>query len=180
MKSKNKILFSVLLILFIFMSQPISASTTADKLDSVVQIMLVVTILVIAFVLWLAVVYSEKNDVKGKTFLEPIHKFWDWIIRLTPIEKENVILSHHDFDGIKELDNKIPPWFSFLFYGTMVWGIIYMLVFHVFSDGQVQATEYKMEVQQAALEKEILIMSGTFLNEETVTLLKDAADLSEG
>lgn len=180
MKSKNKIWFSVLMVLFTFINQPILASTTADKLDSVVQIMLVITILVVAFVLWLAVVYSEKNDMKGKTFLEPLHKFFGWIIRLTPIEKEKDILLHHDFDGIRELDNKVPPWFNFLFYGTIVWGIIYMLVFHVFSDGQIQETEYKIEIQQAAFDKEILIKSGTFINEETVTLLTDAADLSEG
>ena len=180
MKSKNKIWFSFLLILFTLTSQPIFAATTGDKLDAVVQIMLVITILVIAFVLWLAVVYSEKNDVKGKTFLGPMYKFFVWITHLTPIEKENDILFHHNFDGIRELDNKVPPWFNFLFYGTIVWGIIYMLVFHVFGDGQVQATEYKMEIQQAALEREIMIKSGTFLNEENVTLLTDAAGLSEG
>src|SRR3989339_694147 len=180
MKSKNKIWFSVMLLLFTFIGQPIFAAQAGDNLDAVVQIMLVITILVIAFVLWLAVVYSEKNDVKGKTFLNPLHKFFDWITRSTPIEKENDILFHHDFDGIRELDNKVPPWFQFLFYGTIVWGIIYMLVFHVFNDGQIQATEYKMEIQQAALDKEILIKSGTFLNEETVTLLTDAAGISEG
>jgi cytochrome c oxidase cbb3-type subunit 3 len=180
MKSKNKIWFSVLLLLFTFISLPISAATTGDKLDTVVQIMLVITILVIAFVLWLAVVYSEKNDVKGKTFLQPVNKFFNWITRSIPIEKENDILFQHNFDGIRELDNKVPPWFNFLFYGTIVWGIIYMLVFHVFSDGQVQANEYKMEIQQAALEREIMIKSGTFLNEENVTLLTDAAGLSEG
>ncbi len=180
MKLKNKIWFSFLLILFTLTSQPISAASSGDKLDAVVQIMLIITILVIAFVLWLAVVYSEKNDVKGKTFLEPMHKFFVWITHLTPLEKEKDILSHHDFDGIRELDNKVPPWFNFLFYGTIVWGIIYMLVFHVFGDGQIQATEYKMEIQQAALEREIMIKSGTFLNEENVTLLTDAAGLSEG
>jgi cytochrome c oxidase cbb3-type subunit 3 len=37
-----------------------------------------------------------------------------------------------------------------------------------------------MEIQQAALEREIMIKSGTFLNEENVTLLTDAAGLSEG
>ena len=180
MKSKNKIWFSVLLLLFTFISQPIFAAAAGDKLDAVVQIMLVITILVIAFVLWLAVVYSEKNDVKGKTFLGPMYKFFVWITHLTPIEKENDILFHHNFDGIRELDNKVPPWFNFLFYGTIVWGIIYMLVFHVFGDGQVQATEYKMEIEQAALEREIMIKSGTFLNEENVILLTDAAGLSEG
>ena len=180
MKSKNKIWFSVMILLSTLISRPALAAQAVDNLDAVVQIMLVITILVIAFVLWLAIVYSEKNDMMGKTFLGPLHKFLSWVSSSTPIEKENDILFHHDFDGIRELDNKVPPWFQFLFYGTIIWGIIYMLVFHVFSDGQIQTTEYKMEIQQAALDKEILIKSGTFLNEETVTLLTDAAGISEG
>jgi cytochrome c oxidase cbb3-type subunit 3 len=181
MKPKNKkwFLFSLFLLSFTSFSNLLAAET-ASTLDSVVQIMLVLTILVIAFVMWLAVVYSEKNDAAGNTFLQPVKKFLSWITRATPIEKEKDILFHHNFDGIRELDNKVPPWFNFLFYGTIVWGIIYMFVFHVFSDGQIQATEYKTEIQQAALEKEIMIKSGKFLNEENVTLLTDAPSLAEG
>ena len=55
-----------------------------------------------------------------------------------------------------------------------------MLVFHVFGNGQVQENEYKAEIKQAAMEREILIKTGAFLNEETVTLATDAATLSEG
>src|SRR5690606_16294160 len=35
--------------------------------------------------------------------------FWDRFNKLVPIEKEKDILLDHDYDGIQELDNALPP-----------------------------------------------------------------------
>ena len=180
MKSKNKF-FAIIFLLFLFTEHSqIFAAETGDTIDSVMKFMLILTILIIAVVMWLMMIYSEKNDNEGTSFKKPLKKFRQWLTKSTPIEKEAEILLDHDYDGIRELDNRIPPWFHFLFYGTIVWAIIYMLVFHVFGDGQVQKDEYNREMQQAAVERQILIKTGAFLNEETVTQLTDAADLNEG
>jgi cytochrome c oxidase cbb3-type subunit 3 len=64
---------------------------------------------------------------------------------------KDVIHSHHDFDGIQEYDNDLPPWWKTMFYVTIVFGIGYMLHFHVFKTGSLQAEEYEMEMEQAAL-----------------------------
>jgi cytochrome c oxidase cbb3-type subunit 3 len=40
-----------------------------------------------------------------------IQKFRQFVTRSVPIEQEGEITFDHDFDGIKELDNKVPPWF---------------------------------------------------------------------
>ena len=98
----------------------------------------------------------------------------------TPIEREQEIMFDHDFDGIKELDSKIPPWFSWLFILTIIFGVYYMLDYHVFATGKLSHEEYQQEMSIAAAEKEALIKSGAFVNEETVTLLTDAADLQTG
>ncbi|MFA7228895.1 MAG: cbb3-type cytochrome c oxidase N-terminal domain-containing protein [Melioribacteraceae bacterium] len=182
MKSLNRGLITILLIMVTLLnSTQISAATEAGyNLDKIMRVMLVLTLVVIAVVIWLTVVYSEKNDHNGDMFKRPLAKFKNYLTRLTPIEKEQELLLNHEFDGIRELDNKIPPWFHFLFYGTIAWGIIYMLAFHVFDDGQIQTNEYNAEIQQASLERQILIKTGAFLNEETVVELKDAAALSEG
>ncbi|MBI3123999.1 MAG: c-type cytochrome [Ignavibacteriales bacterium] len=182
MKSINKIWFSVFLaaISFFSYSQTSAATEGSVDLDAVMRTMLVLTIIVILAVLWLAIVYSEKNDNEGDDFLRPIRLVTNYLTRLQPMEKEKDLLFHHDFDGIRELDNRIPPWFNFLFYGTIIWAVIYLFVFHVFDDGQIQSKEYLAEVKQAGLEREILIKTGAFINEESVTLLKDAATLSEG
>lgn len=159
----------------------VSAETTAtDTLDSVMKVMLVATLIMIAFVLWLITIYSEKNDGEGKLFKAPFAYLTGMITRIAPMEKEQEMLLDHDFDGIRELDNRIPPWFHLLFYGSIIFGIIYMIDFHVIGDGHVQADEYTAEVKQAEVERNILIKTGAFLNEETVTQLNDPATLSEG
>lgn len=182
MKSNNKFWFSVFLaaISFLGYSQTAAATEGTVDLDAVMRTMLVLTIIVIIAVLWLAIVYSEKNDNEGDDFLRPIRLVANYMTRLQPMEKEKDIMFHHDFDGIRELDNRIPPWFNFLFYGTIIWAVIYMFVFHIFDDGQVQTKEYMAEINQASMEREILIKSGAFINEETVVYANDAATLSEG
>lgn len=176
----NKILQILFFSLFFFLVQTSIFAAGDETLDKVMKFMLVVTLIVIAFVLWLTVVYSEKNDSEGKTFKALLNVLRNALTKSTPIEKEQEILLHHNYDGIQELDNRIPPWFAALFYGTIIWGVIYFLSYHVFDDGQVQSKEYNLEIQQAALERQILIKTGAFINEETVTLLNDAASLAEG
>ncbi len=144
------------------------------------KISLLITLIFIAILMWFAIVYSEKNDFNGELLKSPFKKMLSWLTRSVPIEKEEDIMFHHDFDGIKELDNRIPPWFSFLFYGSIAFAIIYMIVFHVVGDGNVQQNEYAAEMQQASFEREMLIRSGAFINEETVTFANDAATVSEG
>jgi len=182
MKSFNKYSFAFFLLLLTQLNQsPLLAATEGGyDLDKIMKAMLIITLLVIGFVMWLAVVFSEKNDNNGDLIKRPLRVFTNYMTRLSPMEKEQELLLHHDYDGIRELDNKIPPWFHFLFYGTITWAIIYMLVFHVFGDGQIQVNEYQTEIRQASLEREILIKTGAFLNEETVVELKDPAALSEG
>jgi len=60
--------------------------------------------------------------------------------------KEKDVLLDHDYDGIKELDNDLPPWWLYLFYVTIAFAIIYMLYFHVFDLGDSSAEKYKKEM----------------------------------
>ncbi|MBX3007266.1 MAG: c-type cytochrome [Melioribacteraceae bacterium] len=157
-----------------------SGVSEGHDLEKILRTMLIVTLVLITFIMWLAFIYSEKEDNNGELFTAPFKKLLQKISNSVPLEKEQEILLHHDYDGIKELDNRIPPWFNFLFYGTIAWGIIYMMVFHVFDNGQVQANEYNSEMQQAAIERQILLKSGALISEETVAVMTDAATLSEG
>jgi cytochrome c oxidase cbb3-type subunit 3 len=52
-----------------------------------------------------------------------------------PIEKEADYLLDHDYDGIKELDNSLPPWWKYGFYITVVLAFVYMFHFHVWNTG---------------------------------------------
>ncbi|MCB0301928.1 MAG: hypothetical protein KDE52_17840, partial [Calditrichaeota bacterium] len=58
-------------------------------------------------------------------------------------------LLDHDYDGIQELDNDLPPWWLYMFYFTIVFGFAYLLYFHVLDIGDLQAAEYQKEMQAA-------------------------------
>jgi cytochrome c oxidase cbb3-type subunit 3 len=40
----------------------------------------------------------------------------------------NTETTGHEWDGIKELDTPMPRWWLWTFYGTVVWGVIYMIL----------------------------------------------------
>lgn len=70
------------------------------------------------------------------------------------VEKEADILLDHDYDGIKELDNSLPPWWKYGFYITIGVAFIYLLNFHVFGTGLNPTEEYNAEMEQARIKKE--------------------------
>lgn len=97
-----------------------------------------------------------------------------------PIEEEADIILDHDYDGIRELDNNLPPWWVYSFYATIVFGAIYLIRFHVFNDLN-QAEEYAYEVKIA--EAQIAEWKKTakdLVDANTVTLLTDAVDIKAG
>ncbi|MFO7256926.1 MAG: cbb3-type cytochrome c oxidase N-terminal domain-containing protein [Bacteroidota bacterium] len=70
------------------------------------------------------------------------------LTRATPIEKEEAILLDHSYDGIRELDNHLPPWWKWLFYGTIIWGAVYLIVYHVMGLLPLSEAEYLAEVER--------------------------------
>jgi mono/diheme cytochrome c family protein len=60
-------------------------------------------------------------------------------------DEKDVILDH-DYDGIRELDNDLPPWWLYLFYVTIIWGILYLIYFHVIDIGDSSYAEYMKEL----------------------------------
>lgn len=65
------------------------------------------------------------------------------------VEQEKAIELDHNYDGIKELDNHLPPWWKWLFYGTIGWAAVYLFVFHISSSLPLQSDEYQSELAQA-------------------------------
>lgn len=177
---KSKILYFLLVVFPLSTQNIFAAEAGDDPLYSVAKFMVVLTLVMILLVLWLALVYAEKNDNRGDLLLKPFKKLIQYSTMATPIEKEKEILMSHDYDGIRELDNRIPPWFHALFWGTIIFAVVYMIQFHVIGSGDVQAEEYRAEMKAAAMEREILIKTGAFLNEETVTFKDDAPTLQQG
>jgi cytochrome c oxidase cbb3-type subunit III len=107
-------------------------------------------------------------------------KFMNLLIDAKPLENEKEILLDHDYDGIKELDNNLPPWWKYLFYVTIVWSIIYMLVFHVFDTGKLMEAEYAEEIEIAELQRAQFLAGGEFIDENNVKATMDPGTMFSG
>jgi len=63
--------------------------------------------------------------------------------------KERDELLNHSYDGIREYNNPLPGWWLWLFYGTILFAIVY-IPWHFFGYGQTGPQEYQEEVAEAA------------------------------
>lgn len=108
-------------------------------------------------------------------------KLWASWNDLKPLEEEEDILLDHDYDGIKELDNHLPPWWKGLFYVTIVYAVVYLLIFHVFKTAPLQEEKYDREIAAAeALKANQAADIVVDFDENTVTATTDAVELADG
>ena len=96
------------------------------------------------------------------------------------VVSEDQLLLEHDYDGIKELDNNLPPWWVYLFYASIIFGVVYMVRYEVLgADNQEMALQ--KEIAQAKIDvAEYMKTAPDMMDEKTVTLLTDPADLAVG
>lgn len=97
------------------------------------------------------------------------------------VENEESILLEHDYDGIRELDNNLPPWWKYGFYLTIIVAVIYLYRYHIDGSGDLQTAEYEKEMANAKLEvDEYMKTSANKVDESTVKLLTDAKEIASG
>jgi len=114
-------------------------------------------------------------------------KFITWIVSTykkllgqKPIQEEHEIILDHNYDGIKELDNNLPPWWIYGFYASIVFAAVYLIKYHVFN-GDNQYKELEIEYAEAKIAIENYKKTAKDLVDiNTVVLLTDASDLSAG
>ena len=131
----------------------------------------------------LTVEQKEQLEIAAKTSYKESEWFKTLMQKLTktePIENEIAILLNHDYDGIKELDNNLPPWWVYLFYASIIFGVVYFVRYEVFG-GDNQEMELQIELAQAKIDvAEYMKTAPDLMDEKTVTLLKEPADLAIG
>lgn len=97
-----------------------------------------------------------------------------------PIEEEGEIILDHNYDGIKELDNNLPPWWVYSFYISIAFAVIYMVRYHVLNADD-QFVEYEIEYAEAnAAIEEYKKTAKNLVDVNTVELLTEASDLKAG
>lgn len=97
-------------------------------------------------------VFRGKQVAEGKE----VTTLWDSINKFKPISEEKSIDLGHDYDGIRELDNIAPPWFTYSFIFTILFAVVYMYRYHVSHTAPLQIEEYEISVREAKAEQEAL------------------------
>jgi cytochrome c oxidase cbb3-type subunit 3 len=128
---------------------------------------------------------EPKEEVAGaetSTVQKPVEKtILDKFNASVEIEKEEEIMLGHNYDGIRELDNNLPPWWKYGFALTVVIAIIYLTHYHIAKTGDLQGAEYNKEMAKAKFDvDEYLKTSANNVDETTVKLLDKAEDIEAG
>ncbi len=112
---------------------------------------------------------------------KPDKNIWEKLLSLKPISEEKNIVLKHKYDGIEELNNPVPGWFNFLFYGTIVFGAIYLYIYEFSGIGGTQRDEYVAEINLAETERlASLKKMGAAIDENTVVVDQTPAVLENG
>lgn len=97
-----------------------------------------------------------------------------------PIEEEGEIILDHNYDGIKELDNNLPPWWVYGFYITIIFAAVYLTRYQIF-DATDQAGEFEIEMEEARIAiAEYKRTAKDLVDVNTVELLTEESDLRAG
>jgi cytochrome c oxidase cbb3-type subunit 3 len=164
-------------------AQDTTSKATTGSSDSWLYWTTAAVLLAIFF--FLAVVLYSANSVMKK---EGKFTFSDWwatmnrqfFTKAVPVEREADVLLDHDYDGIKELDNALPPWWKYGFYFTIAVAALYILRYHVWGTGPSPKQEYDQEMKVAAAQiEEYRLKAGNMVDEKTVTMA-DATGIIEG
>ena len=117
--------------------------------------------------------YDASGKLKVKTFFQ-------WANDTVALEDEASLDLNHEYDGIRELNNKIPRWWSLAFLFTVVIAVVYLYRFYISETFPLQLDELKAENVKADKKvKEYLKLSGGNVDENTVKMA-DAAGVKEG
>lgn len=93
-------------------------------------------------------------------------------------EVEDKIIEGHSYDGIKEYDNPLPPWWVYLFIGSIIWSVGYMYYYHVSDWGPSSHEEYVQEMTPT--DEELVAQQSGIWNNFDFTVIKEESALESG
>lgn len=194
----------MLLLLLLVSPSLLAQDTTVDAVQKTAKLIggmdastfyVIVTVLFLELVIIVALLINikfllRKEKVKTVTVaeLEKVEEekanklsWWDRVNKLRPVSQEAELDLGHEYDGIRELNNRLPPWWLYGFYATIIFAIIYLWRFEVTHSGPSSKQEYETSVARAEIKvQEYLKMKGDAVDENTVTLLTGADDIAAG
>ena len=172
---------------FLFAEGGAPVTDTTYKLPLSLDIMVGIFVFAIELmtVIWMLLVIRRLlNELspakeKSKPFAFHLPKLFDNLNASVAIEKEHDILLDHNYDGIRELDNALPPWWKYSFYISIVWAFFY-LGYYYFCGGPSSRDEYVAEVQQAKIDVEEYNKKNALNVDENNVKMADASGITDG
>lgn len=165
--------------------------STTDLLIWLVGLLVLLLVFLVVAQLGLVsqTMHSVRNQIRVEQGLEPLpppmdlqayyHKYFTGLKPLTA--PENQIEDDHEYDGIRELSNGMPPWLTLLFGGTFLFAVVYFSWFIVSAVGPTQEQEYLVEMAEGdSIKKAYRMAMANAMDEHTVEVSEDLADLAEG
>ena len=123
-------------------------------------------------------VMEKAKLVYKEPYWKRLYKKWTNVV---PVEKEKDILMDHNYDGIRELDNSLPPWWVAMFYLSIFFAVVYFGYYHVLAYGQSSTEAYEAEMKKAEEDVKAFLASKAELVDETnVEKVSDEMELSVG
>lgn len=121
--------------------------------------------------------FAEKSK---KPALLWINKVYKKLTDARAIENESEITLDHNYDGILELDNNLPPWWKWGFYISIVFAFVYLGYYQVFNgDNQYQELDKKIALAKIEIE-EYKKTAKDLIDYNSVVLLTEASDINAG
>lgn len=192
MRVKILIILNILLLLTGVNVMAQSAENTAsagggiDGFTVLLTLIFIIVVLILMVTLYLFytinLMLSQQQAEKAGQTAEP-EGFWKQmekkLTKAVPVEREKDVMLDHEYDGIRELDNHLPPWWTGLFYFTIAFGVVYLLAYHVFQFdwAPLQEEEYQRQLARAEEQRAML---ANLVDESSVTVLTEEAALANG
>ena len=149
--------------------------------------MLLINVILLFILLYMRRMFKEfmamarPEKVVEKPTAEAIKKLNVMLTDAVAIEEEHTILMQHEYDGIRELDNNLPPWWVWGFFATIIFSVIYLFNYHILQTSDLQIKAYDKEMAQAKKDIDAYLSKRAMnVDENTATLLTDGGELSSG
>lgn len=142
----------------------------------------IVVVLILIRILYKLILSNKYSLLAENIVIQPeqemnwFDKFNDFI----ELDKEHTIDLGHEYDGIRELDNKLPGWWLYGFYLTIVFAGAYLYYYHM-AAGPSSSMEFENAMKKAEMDKvAYLAKAANSVDENSVKIFKDALALASG
>jgi cytochrome c oxidase cbb3-type subunit 3 len=161
--------------------------STFWTLSTVLALELLIVFVLVLFIrgLWKVIhpapIELKESETKESWLISKWHALdKKFLTKAIPLEQEADRLLDHDYDGIRELDNALPPWWKYGFIITIFIAALYLLKYEVWHSGPNPTEEYNSEMTSAKEQVDNYLASmKNNVDEKTVTM-SDAAGIAAG